>query len=114
MEQIQIFLADDHMVVREGLKALINAQSDMIVIGEAGFTFRAGNILDLQRMLKTLLANAEPRRQTGELARERVRREFLWSRVVDDLEQVYADVADASLGGVEAGRVEAQAVRKAA
>lgn len=36
MEQIQIFLADDHMVVREGLKALINAQSDMIVIGEAG------------------------------------------------------------------------------
>jgi CheY-like chemotaxis protein len=32
---IRIFLADDHLVVREGLKTLINAQPDMIVIGEA-------------------------------------------------------------------------------
>jgi two-component system, NarL family, response regulator NreC len=36
MQKLQIFLADDHMVVREGLKTLINAQPDMIVIGEAG------------------------------------------------------------------------------
>jgi two-component system, NarL family, response regulator NreC len=36
MTKLQIFLADDHVVVREGLKALINAQPDMIVIGEAG------------------------------------------------------------------------------
>src|SRR5580765_4093701 len=35
-EKLQIFLADDHMVVREGLKTLINAQPDMSVIGEAG------------------------------------------------------------------------------
>ena len=36
MTKLQIFLADDHMVVREGLKTLINAQPDMLVIGEAG------------------------------------------------------------------------------
>ena len=36
MTKLRIFLADDHVVVREGLKALINAQPDMIVIGEAG------------------------------------------------------------------------------
>jgi two-component system, NarL family, response regulator NreC len=36
MEKLRIFLADDHMVVREGLKAMINAQPDMSVIGEAG------------------------------------------------------------------------------
>jgi DNA-binding NarL/FixJ family response regulator len=36
MAQLQIFLADDHMVVREGLKTLINGQPDMLVIGEAG------------------------------------------------------------------------------
>ena len=36
MELLEIFLADDHAVVREGLKALINAQHDMRVIGEAG------------------------------------------------------------------------------
>jgi DNA-binding NarL/FixJ family response regulator len=36
MTVLQIFLADDHVVVREGLKTLINAQPDMSVIGEAG------------------------------------------------------------------------------
>jgi DNA-binding NarL/FixJ family response regulator len=35
MTALRIFLADDHMVVREGLKTLINAQADMSVIGEA-------------------------------------------------------------------------------
>src|SRR5690349_18012382 len=35
MEKLRIFLDDDHMVVREGLKTLITAQPDMIVIGEA-------------------------------------------------------------------------------
>lgn len=34
--KLRIFLADDHVVVREGLKVLINAQSDMEVVGEAG------------------------------------------------------------------------------
>ncbi|QVL34114.1 response regulator transcription factor [Telmatocola sphagniphila] len=33
--KLRIFLADDHAVVREGLKALINAQSTMQVVGEA-------------------------------------------------------------------------------
>jgi len=34
--KLRVFLADDHAVVREGLKALINVQPDMEVIGEAG------------------------------------------------------------------------------
>ncbi len=34
MKTLRIFLADDHMVVREGLKTLINAQVDMTVVGE--------------------------------------------------------------------------------
>ncbi len=36
MTKLRVFLADDHAVVREGLKALINAQADMEVTGEAG------------------------------------------------------------------------------
>jgi two-component system, NarL family, response regulator NreC len=36
MGTISVFLADDHMVVREGLKTLVAAQPDMAVIGEAG------------------------------------------------------------------------------
>lgn len=35
MDKLRVFLADDHMVVREGLKSLVNAQSDMHVVGEA-------------------------------------------------------------------------------
>ena len=35
MTKLQIVLADDHAVVREGLKRLIEAQPDMKVIGEA-------------------------------------------------------------------------------
>lgn len=35
MSKLRVFLADDHMIVREGLKTLINAQPDMEVVGEA-------------------------------------------------------------------------------
>ncbi len=34
-EVVRVLLADDHAVVREGLKALINSQTDMTVVGEA-------------------------------------------------------------------------------
>ncbi len=36
MKKIRVFLAEDHITVREGLKLLVNAQPDMEVIGEAG------------------------------------------------------------------------------
>jgi DNA-binding NarL/FixJ family response regulator len=35
MRKVRILLADDHETVREGLKVILNAQSDMEVIGEA-------------------------------------------------------------------------------
>lgn len=35
MKAIRIFLADDHAVLRAGLKALLNAEADMQVVGEA-------------------------------------------------------------------------------
>lgn len=35
MTELRIFLADDHAVVREGVKSLINAQNGMMVVGEA-------------------------------------------------------------------------------
>lgn len=36
MNKLRVFLADDHAIVREGLKLLIGAQPDMEVVGEAG------------------------------------------------------------------------------
>lgn len=35
MKKLRILIADDHAVIREGLKALVNAQPDMEVVGEA-------------------------------------------------------------------------------
>ena len=35
MKKLRILLADDHKIVREGLKLLINSQRDMQVVGEA-------------------------------------------------------------------------------
>lgn len=35
MSKLKILLADDHTIIREGLKALINAQPDLEVVGEA-------------------------------------------------------------------------------
>jgi len=35
MEKIRVLLADDHTVVRQGLKALLEAEADIAVIGEA-------------------------------------------------------------------------------
>src|SRR5206468_12190617 len=35
MEKITVLLADDHTVVRQGLRALLEAEQDMSVVGEA-------------------------------------------------------------------------------
>lgn len=34
-ERIRVLIADDHTVLRDGLKALVNSQTDMAVVGEA-------------------------------------------------------------------------------
>ncbi|OGQ97754.1 MAG: hypothetical protein A2521_02310 [Deltaproteobacteria bacterium RIFOXYD12_FULL_57_12] len=49
MEKIRIVIADDHAVVREGLKELLNNQSDLEVIGEAEDGQRA---LEIAKRLK--------------------------------------------------------------
>lgn len=36
MSKLRVFLADDHAVLRSGLRLLINAQPDLEVVGEAG------------------------------------------------------------------------------
>jgi DNA-binding NarL/FixJ family response regulator len=49
MTKIRILLVDDHMVVRLGLKALIESEPDMAVVGEAG------NGLEAIKQARTLL-----------------------------------------------------------
>jgi DNA-binding NarL/FixJ family response regulator len=35
MNKLRVFLADDHAIVRQGIKSLVSAQADMQVVGEA-------------------------------------------------------------------------------
>jgi DNA-binding NarL/FixJ family response regulator len=47
--KIRIVLADDHAVVREGLKTLIHAQADMVVVGEcADGTTAVQTVMDVK------------------------------------------------------------------
>ncbi|MEJ2599886.1 MAG: response regulator transcription factor [Anaerolineales bacterium] len=48
-QKIRIFLADDHAVLRTGLKMFINSQPDMICVGEAG---DGASTLELARSLR--------------------------------------------------------------
>ena len=50
MKKLSILLADDHKIVREGLRMLVNAQADMEVVGEA----------DNGRMAITVVRQLEP------------------------------------------------------
>ena len=52
MKKNRILLADDHKIVREGLKLLINSQPDLQVVGEAG---TGKEVLQMARDLKPAL-----------------------------------------------------------
>jgi two-component system, NarL family, response regulator NreC len=47
--EIQIVLADDHQVVRSGLRLLLQAEDDMRVIGEAGDVAAAERLVEARR-----------------------------------------------------------------
>jgi two-component system response regulator NreC len=46
MKRIKIILADDHVVVRKGLRSLINQEQDMTVIGEADNGLQLLNLVE--------------------------------------------------------------------
>jgi glycosyltransferase involved in cell wall biosynthesis len=77
-----------------------NIPENREVIGDTGFTFAAGSVFDLHRKLTTLLADAPVRHKAGERARERIRQHFLWSRVREDLQCLYAEVVGEPSRGI--------------
>ncbi|MBA2565172.1 MAG: glycosyltransferase family 4 protein [Gemmatimonadetes bacterium] len=65
------------------------------VVGEAGFTFPAGDWQRLRDLLAELTADPERVRAAGEAGRRHVLATFSWERVVDGLERVYLELLDA-------------------
>ena len=75
MNKIRIILADDHVVVRQGLRSLIDQERDFLVIGEAGDGLQ---LLDLVEKLRpeVVLADIKMPNLNGIDAAEEIQRHF--------------------------------------
>ena len=74
VDKLRVFLADDHMVVREGLKALIDKQEDMHVVGEA-CNGRAAWQLAKELKPDVVVMDVSMPEMNGAEATERIRRD---------------------------------------
>jgi DNA-binding NarL/FixJ family response regulator len=74
MAEVRVFLADDHAIVRGGLKALINAQPGMVVVGEAADGLETCALVPTLQPDVVVMDVSMPG-LTGSLATERLRRE---------------------------------------
>lgn len=63
------------------------------VVDGAGFTFRAGDVSDLERMLRLLLSDAAMRRVAANSAQNRVRERYLWDPIAEKVEEIYRGLA---------------------
>src|SRR5438128_1879776 len=59
MDKLRIFLADDHAVVRAGLKTLVDAQSDMVVVGDKPTAELSERETDVVRLIAQGYSNKE-------------------------------------------------------
>ncbi|HKW16055.1 MAG TPA: glycosyltransferase family 4 protein [Terriglobales bacterium] len=58
-------------------------------IADAGFTFKAGDVHDLRRMLAVLLEDSTLRENAARRAQERVRQCYLWDNVAKEMSFLY-------------------------
>ncbi len=61
-------------------------------VGDAGFTFRRGDVADLADRLRFLIANPAVREAAGQAAKRRIREHYQWSQVATEIERVYLEV----------------------
>ena len=62
------------------------------VVEGAGFTFRPGDVDDLERRLRFLISSAEIRQAAARRGRQRVRERYLWPGIVSELDRLYCRV----------------------
>jgi glycosyltransferase involved in cell wall biosynthesis len=59
------------------------------LVDEAGFTFQKGNSTDLADRLRFLIANPAIREAAGRAAKARIREQYLWPTIAENIERVY-------------------------
>jgi glycosyltransferase involved in cell wall biosynthesis len=62
------------------------------LVDGAGFLFRPGDGTDLQRMLRLLMADREVREAAGRAAKQRIQEQYLWPKIVQEVEQTYLEM----------------------
>lgn len=69
-----------------------DAPENVEAIGDAGFTFRRGDVNELQRMLALLLSDPVLRENIGRRAQARIRQQYLWEEVTKEMNNVYSSL----------------------
>ncbi|HXZ31461.1 MAG TPA: glycosyltransferase family 4 protein, partial [Terriglobales bacterium] len=72
------------------------------VIEDAGFTFRAGDVDDLARMLSLLASDAEIRAIAGRMAKRIVEERYQWPGIASEISGIYQELMGRS---ISSGRV---------
>jgi glycosyltransferase involved in cell wall biosynthesis len=62
------------------------------LVDGAGFLFRPGDGTDLQRMLRLLIEDREVREAAGRAAKQRIQEDYLWPKIVQEIEQTYLEM----------------------
>ena len=62
------------------------------VVDGVGYTFKNGDLMALERMLKLLIGNAGLRETAALKARERIQNYYLWPQIASQIEDIYMDV----------------------
>jgi glycosyltransferase involved in cell wall biosynthesis len=62
------------------------------VVEGAGFTFRRGDLTDLERMLDLLVHDPGLRRQSAARGRERIQGQYLWPEIARSIETAYYNI----------------------
>lgn len=71
MNKLRVLLADDHKMMREGLKMLVNSRADMIVVGEAS-NGRAAILLALELRPDVVVMDVSMPELNGLIATEKI------------------------------------------
>jgi two-component system response regulator NreC len=81
MRTIKILLADDHQVVREGVRALLERQAGFTIVGEAADGLMVGGLVERLRPDVLILDLVMPGLSGLDVTRE-VARKFLGTRII--------------------------------
>ena len=73
-----------------------------------GFTFRCGDVADLTRMLALLIHSGSLRADAGLAARKRIEEQYLWPKIVKEIEAAYLEMLGREPDAATTSRVGAE------